>query len=153
MQQGGHSEALEPGSLHAPNPPALCDMGQVSDSTRCYRELSAFHSPPWGAQPHSASVRTIRDNAEQILHTWADWWAIRKAPFLLQTPSGFSESARLLSAQLQWSCVLHNVSSVRICANALPFGAAFGVHTAPSGSEEARLRGSWFAGNREQIEL
>ena len=92
------------------------DTYVVSDSSDSYRELSAFASPPWGAVPHSATVRTISSSAAQILRTWAEWWSLREASVLLHTPSAFSESAYRFSTRAEWHCELGNVSTLVECA-------------------------------------
>mgnify|MGYP007078098719 CR=1 FL=1 len=74
-----------------------------------------------------------------------------QAPSLLHTPSGFSESAWLLSSQPRWRCILLNTSSVQHCTTAaLSAGPPALVAAPTSQSEEGRtLEG----GGNEQVEL
>ena len=83
-------------------------------------ELNVFASPPWGAPPHSATVRTIAGSRMDVLQTWAEWWILREADVLLHTPSAFSETAWLFSRRFGTHCVLSNVSALQECTNHIP---------------------------------
>ena len=88
----------------------------VSDSPEASRELGSFASPPWGASPHTATVRSISASRPHILRTWAEWSILRQTSVLLHTPSAFSETAWLFSTHIEWHCILYNVSALRKCA-------------------------------------